>query len=202
MKIIPEPYGAFEIGEDLKAVYADPAQTPRDPATKKAAQRTAIEWLSKMATGARPGFEVKSAEPELRAALAIPYLTDAAIDGVAALGSALAQQDLLRAGPDWRNGRPNDRNAHQGRGHDHSAYPGEWQAHSQDADRSPGRAIPDRSRRPTPRQTPHARGNARLQAGRIREGPPELQPTACESTRQKEPAKEPKEPGKGPDQKQ
>lgn len=95
VKIVPEPYGAFEIGEDLKAVYSDPALTPRDPAAKKAAQRTAIEWLSKMATGAKPGFEVKSAEPELRAALAIPYLTDTAIDGVAAFGSALAQQDLL-----------------------------------------------------------------------------------------------------------
>ena len=48
-----------------------------------------------MATGALPGYEVKSAEPELRAALNVPELADAAIDGVAAFGSALAQQDLL-----------------------------------------------------------------------------------------------------------
>ena len=96
VKIIPEPYSAFEIAEDLKAKYdADPTLAPRDPAAKKAYQKIAVEWLTQMATGERRGFEVKSAEPELRAALRIPGLADTAIDGVAAFGSALAQQDLL-----------------------------------------------------------------------------------------------------------
>jgi CheY-like chemotaxis protein len=95
VRIIPEPYGRFELEQDLRAVYADPAQAPRDPAAKRAAQRTAVEWLSRMATGALPGYEVKPAEAELRAALVVPDLADAAIDGVAAFGSALAQQDLL-----------------------------------------------------------------------------------------------------------
>ena len=95
IRIIPEPYGRFELVEELKTAYADATQAPRDAASKRAAQRTAVEWLSKMATGALPGYEVKSAEPELRAALNVPELADAAIDGVAAFGSALAQQDLL-----------------------------------------------------------------------------------------------------------
>jgi CheY-like chemotaxis protein len=95
VRIIPEPFGAFELVEEFKAAYADPTQAPRDPAAKRAAQRTAVEWLSKMATGALPGYEVKSAEPELRAALNVPELADTAIDGVASFGSAVAQQDLL-----------------------------------------------------------------------------------------------------------
>lgn len=95
IKIIPEPFGQFELVEELKAAYADPTQAPRDPGAKRMAQKTAVEWLSKMATGALPGYEVKSAEPELRAALNVPDLADAAIDGVASFGSAHAQQDLL-----------------------------------------------------------------------------------------------------------
>jgi len=95
VRIIPEPFGGFELVEELKAVYADPMQAPRDPAAKRAAQKTAVEWLSKMATGALPGFDVKSAEPELRAALNVPELADSAIDGVGSFGSAVAQQDLL-----------------------------------------------------------------------------------------------------------
>jgi hypothetical protein len=95
VKIIPEPFGRFELSEDLRAVYADATQAPRDPAAKRAAQKIAVEWLTKMATGALPGYEVKSTEPELRAALRIPDLADTAIDGVASFGSAVAQQDLL-----------------------------------------------------------------------------------------------------------
>lgn len=95
VRIIPEPFGQFELVEELKAAYADPSQAPRDPTAKRLAQKTAVEWLAKMATGALPGYEVKSAEPELRAALLVPDLADAAIDGVASFGSALAQQDLL-----------------------------------------------------------------------------------------------------------
>ena len=95
VKIIPQPFSAYEMAEDLRAAYADATQAPRDPAVKVAAQRIALEWLTKMATGARSGFEVKSAEPELRAALRVPALTDIAIDGVAAMGTAPAQQDLL-----------------------------------------------------------------------------------------------------------
>jgi hypothetical protein len=95
VRIIPEPFSRFELEEELRAVYQDPTRAPRDPAAKRAAQRIAVEWLAKMATGALPGYEVKSAEPELRAALNVPDLADTAIDGVGAFGSALAQQDLL-----------------------------------------------------------------------------------------------------------
>ena len=202
VKIIPEPYGAFEIGEDLKAVYADPAQTPRDPATKKAAQRTAIEWLSKMATGARPGFEVKSAEPELRAALAIPYLTDAAIDGVAALGSALAQQDLLALALTGGMGGPTT--AMRIKAADATIR------HIQ----VNGKLIPKTLIDPLVEQSrteadAQLRGKLLTLAGMLAYkqaefvkdlqnfNPPLVNPAA-----EKEPAKEPKEPGKGPDQKQ
>jgi CheY-like chemotaxis protein len=96
VKIIPEPFSRFELSEELKAIFtADPTQAPRDPAAKKAAQKIAVEWLAKMATGALPGYEVKSAEPELRAALVFDDLADPAIDAVAKFGTAQAQQDLL-----------------------------------------------------------------------------------------------------------
>lgn len=95
VKIIPEPSGRSELEIDLKSVFTDPAQAPRDMAEKKWAQKVAVEWLSKMATGAVPGFEVKAAEPELREALRNNDLADSAIDGVASFGTALAQQDLL-----------------------------------------------------------------------------------------------------------
>ena len=72
-----------------------PAQAPRDPAEKKAAQKEAIEWLAKMATGALPGYDAKPAEGELRAALRVDDLASTAIDGVSRFGSAEVQQDLL-----------------------------------------------------------------------------------------------------------
>jgi len=95
VKIIPEPYGRYELAEALKHTSTDSAQAPRNPAAKTAARKEAVQWLSKMATGAQSGYEVKSAEAELRAALRVPDLAEAAVEGVAALGSASAQQDLL-----------------------------------------------------------------------------------------------------------
>jgi hypothetical protein len=79
----------------LKASYRDPAQAPRDPAEKKAAQKGAVDWLRKMAIGEIPGYDVKSAEPELRAALRVDDLADNAIDAVARFGTATAQENLL-----------------------------------------------------------------------------------------------------------
>jgi CheY-like chemotaxis protein len=95
VRIIPEPYGRSEMAADLNAVFAATGQPPRDATEKRAAQRIAIHWLRDMATGDLPGYEVKSAEPELRAALRVDAVAEDAIDAVARFGSSEAQQDLL-----------------------------------------------------------------------------------------------------------
>ena len=156
-----------------------------------------------MATGARPGFEVESAEPELRAALAIPYLTDAAIDGVAAaLGSALAQQDLLALALTGGMGGPTT--AMRIKAADATIR------HIQ----VNGKLIPKTLIDPLVEQSrteadAQLRGKLLTLAGMLAYkqaefvkdlqnfNPPLVNPPA-----EKEPAKEPKEPGKGPDQKQ
>lgn len=95
VRVIPEPHGRAALAGDLGAAQADPAQAPRDPAEKRAAQRTAIEWLRRMATGDVPGFDVKPAEPELRAALRWDDLAEPAVDAVSRFPSADAQRALL-----------------------------------------------------------------------------------------------------------
>jgi CheY-like chemotaxis protein len=97
VRIIPEPAVRATLAADLEAAQADPAKAPRDPAEKIAARKLAIDWLRKMATDELPGFDVKSAEPELRAALRSddPEVAAAAIDGVSRYGSADAQLGLL-----------------------------------------------------------------------------------------------------------
>lgn len=95
VKIMPEPNSRLELEMELKAAFRNLAQAPRDMGAKKAAQKTAVEWLSKMTTGVVPGYETKSAGPELRAALRVDDLAPAAIPAVARLGTAEAQQDLL-----------------------------------------------------------------------------------------------------------
>lgn len=93
--IIPKPFGRSELAADLRMAFVGARQAPRDPTEKRAAQRLAVAWLSKMATGDVSGFDVKSAEPELRAALRVDNLAEDAIPAVARFGSAEAQQDLL-----------------------------------------------------------------------------------------------------------
>lgn len=93
--VIPEPYTRVGFEDDVKAAFADPADAPRDPAEKKAGAKLAIEWLSKMATGEVSGFDVKSAEPELLAALRIDDLAEPAIEAVSRSASAESQQGLI-----------------------------------------------------------------------------------------------------------
>jgi hypothetical protein len=95
VRIIPEPFGRTTLAADLGAVQAEPGQAPRDQAEKKAAQKVAVEWLRKMATGELTGFDVKSAEGELRDALRIDDIAEAAIEAVSKFGSADTQQALL-----------------------------------------------------------------------------------------------------------
>src|SRR5262249_30052448 len=90
--IIPEPYGRTELATDLGAAFSGGSQVPRDPSEKRAAQRVAVQWLARMATGDVPGYEVKPAEAELRAALRVDALADDAISAVERFGTAEAQQ--------------------------------------------------------------------------------------------------------------
>jgi len=95
IRIIPEPYSRTELASDLKAAFTHAHQAPRDLAEKRAAQQVAVAWLRRMATGELSGFDVKVAEPELRAALRVDALANDAIPAVERFGTAEAQQDLL-----------------------------------------------------------------------------------------------------------
>lgn len=95
VRVIPEPLSRVGLELDLNAAFADPADRPRDPAEKAAGARLAVEWLGRMAAGTVPGFDATPAAPELLAALRSDDLAEPAIDGVARLGSAEAQQALL-----------------------------------------------------------------------------------------------------------
>jgi CheY-like chemotaxis protein len=93
--VIPEPYSRVGFEDDLRTAFADPADAPRDPAEKKAGAKLAVGWLQQMATGEVPGFDVKSAEPELRAALLSDDLADAAVAALARFTSAATQEALV-----------------------------------------------------------------------------------------------------------
>ncbi len=95
IKIVPEPFGQSALAEDLQAAQTEPGLAPRSMATKQSDRKLAVEWLRKMATGELPGFDVKAAEPELRAALRSEELAEDAIPAVGRFGSADAQQALL-----------------------------------------------------------------------------------------------------------
>jgi CheY-like chemotaxis protein len=95
IRIIPEPIVRSELASELSASYRDPAQAPRDSAEKKAGQKMAIDWFRKMAIGETPGYDLKSAEAEIRSALRSDDLAESAIDAVARFGSNLAQENLL-----------------------------------------------------------------------------------------------------------
>ena len=95
VKVIAEPYSRLSLEAELKALFADPMMVPRDPAVKKADARAAVEFLRLMATGDLPGYDIRTAEPELRAALLAPDLAPAAIDAVERYKSGEARVALL-----------------------------------------------------------------------------------------------------------
>jgi CheY-like chemotaxis protein len=95
VRIIPEPLVRSGLESELLASYRDPAQAPRDPVEKKIAQKTAIDWLRKMAIGEIAGYDLKTAETEIRSALRVDDLAESAIEAVSRFGSAAAQENLL-----------------------------------------------------------------------------------------------------------
>ncbi len=93
--VIPEVFSAAGLRDDIQKGVTDPAQAPVPAAVKRQNARLALEYLRRMAVGEIPGFDVRPAAPALRAALRDDEFADAAIDAVARLGTAEAQQDLL-----------------------------------------------------------------------------------------------------------
>ena len=102
--VIPEPFAlgetspdgvGFGFKQEVAAVTRQPADKPVPPETRKAMARQAVRWLRALAVGENPGYDIRPAEPALRQALRDDDLADDAIDAVARIPSAEAQQDLL-----------------------------------------------------------------------------------------------------------
>lgn len=96
VKVIAEPYSRLVLESEFSATFADPMMQPRSPAVKQADARTAIELLRRMAIGELPGYDLTSAETDLRAALRVPVLASAAIDAVERFKGGEAQIALLQ----------------------------------------------------------------------------------------------------------
>ena len=93
--VVPEPYTAVGLSDDLQAASQDPAQLPRNPTEKITAAKFAVEWLRRLAVGEVPGYDIRPAEAALRSAMSSDELAPAAMEAVSRLASAEAQQDLL-----------------------------------------------------------------------------------------------------------
>jgi CheY-like chemotaxis protein len=77
-----------------KFVAVDPLTKPLSPAERKDQQLVAIETLRRLAIGLVPGYDVRPAANEIRAALRSDDLAPAAIEAVGQLPGKEAQQDL------------------------------------------------------------------------------------------------------------
>jgi CheY-like chemotaxis protein len=95
VRVIPEPYSRTWFEVDVNAAFADPADRPRDPAEKRETARKAVTWLARMATGEVAGYDVTPVASVLLDALRVDELAEPALDGVARLPSAEAQQGLV-----------------------------------------------------------------------------------------------------------
>ena len=96
VRVIPEPYSRLALEAHLKVLFADPMMLPRDPAVKKADAKAAVEFLRLMAIGDIPGYDLRSVEPELRAALGVPELASPAVDALERFKSGETQIALLQ----------------------------------------------------------------------------------------------------------
>jgi CheY-like chemotaxis protein len=97
VRIIPEPYSRLALEAEFKALFADPKMVPREAATKQAEAKQAVYFLRQMAMGDIPGYDIKSAEAELVAALQSTDrdVVSAAIDAVERFKTGEAQRALL-----------------------------------------------------------------------------------------------------------
>ncbi len=94
-RVVGEAYSAAALAEEIREATADPALLPTNPAEKKRSAKVAVEYLRRIALGEIDGYDIRPAEAGLRAALKDDDLADPAIDAVARIASAEAQQDLL-----------------------------------------------------------------------------------------------------------
>jgi hypothetical protein len=95
VKVIPEPFSLVGFTQDVRTAAQDPSQLPRDPAARRESARLAVEWLRRMAIGEVEGYDIRPAETALRQALKDDELAEPAVDAVARIPSAEAQQDLV-----------------------------------------------------------------------------------------------------------
>lgn len=94
-RVVGEAFSAAALAEEIRDATADPARLPTNPAEKKRSARLAVEYLRRIAVGEIDGYDIRPAEASLRTALKDDDLADPAIDAVARIPSAEAQQDLL-----------------------------------------------------------------------------------------------------------
>ena len=94
-RVVGEAYSAAALAEEIREATADPALLPTNPAEKKRSAKVAVEYLRRIALGEIDGYDIRPAEAGLRAAMKDDDLADPAIDAVARIASAEAQQDLL-----------------------------------------------------------------------------------------------------------
>lgn len=95
--VIPEPFGAGGLAEDLKKVNADPAARPQSEAARKGTAKLAAYYLSRIAQGAIAGYTISdAAQADMRNALANDDLAPDLIEGLARLGSGDTQSALVR----------------------------------------------------------------------------------------------------------
>lgn len=95
VRVLPEPFAAEYLRADIEQAIQNPAQQPRDPAERVGSAQVAVEVLRRMAVGELPGYDIRPAESELRAALRDDGTADPAIDAVVRLATQAAQEDLL-----------------------------------------------------------------------------------------------------------
>jgi hypothetical protein len=92
-RVIRRPLTVDGVREEL-ASFQDPSAKPLTGNERKDHQRRAILALRRMATGAVAGYDVKPASAEIRAAMRIDELAEAAIEATGRLPGKEAQQDL------------------------------------------------------------------------------------------------------------
>jgi CheY-like chemotaxis protein len=98
VRIIPDPYSRADLEPALASLFADPTMRPRDAAVKQAEAWQAVAYLRRMALGDLPGYDLRPAAAELRAALnnPDPDVVSAAIDAVERFKTGDAQAALIR----------------------------------------------------------------------------------------------------------
>lgn len=95
VRVLPEPFAPEYLRSDIETAIQNPADKPRDPAERLDSAKVAAEMLRRMAVGELPGYDIRPAEAELRAALKNDATAESALEAVAKLGTEASQSKLL-----------------------------------------------------------------------------------------------------------